>query len=135
MTDKQRDLSVYRFSQAEETLQSAQLCENMKFYKDAINRAYYSAFYSVKAVLAISDVDFKRHKDVVAYFNQYYVATEVFEKECGRKLAKLQKKREVSDYDDFYIASAEEAHQQIESATYINEAVKKFLIHKEVLKK
>lgn len=135
MTDKQRDLSVYRFSQAEETLQSARLCENMKFYKDAINRAYYSAFYAVKAVLAISDVDFKRHKDVVAYFNQHYVATEMFEKECGRKLAKLQKKREASDYDDFYIASAEEAHQQIESAAYINRAIKVFLIHKEVLKK
>ncbi len=39
MTDKQRDLSAYRFSQAEETLQSAKLCESMKFYKDAINRA------------------------------------------------------------------------------------------------
>jgi uncharacterized protein (UPF0332 family) len=53
MTDKQRDLSQYRFSQAEETIQSAHLCENMKFYKDAINRAYYAAFYAIKAVLAI----------------------------------------------------------------------------------
>lgn len=104
MTDKQRDLSCYRFSQAEETLTTAQLCQKEKFYKDAINRAYYAAFYAVKAVLAISDVDFKRHKDVVAYFNQNYVATEVFPKDYGRRLARLQKKRENSDYDDFYIA-------------------------------
>lgn len=133
MTDKQRDLSRYRFSQAEETMQSARLCEEMKFYKDAINRAYYAAFYAVKAVLAVSDVDFKRHKDVVAYFNQYYVATEIFEKDCGRKLARLQRKREASDYDDFYIASADEADEQIISAAYIIEAVKVFLTEKEIL--
>ncbi len=133
MTDKQRDLSRYRFSQAEETMQSARLCEEMKFYKDAINRAYYAAFYAVKAVLAVSDVDFKRHKDVVAYFNQHYVATEIFEKDCGRKLARLQRKREASDYDDFYIASADEADEQIMSATHIIEAVKVFLTEKEIL--
>lgn len=133
MTDKQRDLSRYRFSQAEETMQSAQLCGKMKFYKDAINRAYYAAFYAVKAVLAISDVDFKRHKDVVAYFNQHYVSTEIFEKDCGRRLARLQRKREASDYDDFYIASADEADEQIISATYIIESVKVFLTKKEIL--
>lgn len=127
MTDKQKDLSLYRFSQAEETLQSAQLCESMRFYKDAINRAYYAAFYAVKAVLAIADVDFKRHKDVVAYFNQNYVATEIFEKDCGRKLARLQRKREASDYDDFYIASADEANEQIASAIYIIKNVKTYL--------
>lgn len=33
MTDKQKDLSLYRFLQAEETLQSVQLCGSMKFYK------------------------------------------------------------------------------------------------------
>jgi uncharacterized protein (UPF0332 family) len=132
MTDKQRDLSQYRFSQAEETIQSAHLCENMKYYKDAINRAYYAAFYAVKAVLAISDVDFKRHKDVVAYFNQNYVATEIFEKDCGRKLARLQKKREASDYDDFYLASADEAKEQIVSAEYIIREVKKYLTQKEI---
>ena len=109
MTEKQRDLCIYRLKQAEETVQSAKLCKNNHFYKDAINRAYYAAFYAVKAVLAIEGIDFKRHKDVVAYFNQHYVATGLFSKETGKSLARLQKKREVSDYDDFYIASAEEA--------------------------
>lgn len=54
--------------------------------------------YAVKAVLAMEMVDFKRHKDVMAYFNKNYVATEVFEKTTGRMLAQLQLKREKSDY-------------------------------------
>ena len=54
-------------------------CLKDGFYKDAINRSYYAAFYSIKAILALGTVDFKRHKDVVAYFNKEYVATEQFE--------------------------------------------------------
>ena len=127
MTEKQKDLCVYRLRQAEETVQSAKLCQDNHFYKYAINRAYYAAFYAIKAVLAIEGVDFKRHKDVVAYFNQHYVATEVFSKESGRTLARLQRKREVSDYDDFYIASVEEAREQIEVAANITAEVKKYL--------
>lgn len=56
-------------------------------------------------MLATEGTDFKRHKDVIAYFNKNYVATEKFEKAMGRMLATLQQKREASDYDDFYIAS------------------------------
>ena len=127
MTEKQKDLCVYRVNQAEETVQSAKLCKENHFYKDAINRAYYAAFYAIKAVLAVEGVDFKRHKDVVAYFNQHYVATEVFSKESGRSLARLQRKREASDYDDFYIASVEEAQEQIEVAAKIAAGVKEYL--------
>ena len=80
-----------------------------KLYKDVINRSYYTAFYAIKAVLALEEKDFKRHKDAVAYFNQTYVATEIFPREIGKKLGRLKKERESSDYDDFYIASLSEA--------------------------
>lgn len=48
MTDKQKALSLYRVSQAEETIKSAQLCIDNHLFKDAINRSYYAAFYAVK---------------------------------------------------------------------------------------
>ena len=51
----------------------------------------------------------------------------MFSKETGRALARLQKKREVSDYDDVYIASAEEAMEQIEVASNIVAEVKVYL--------
>ena len=104
-----------------------------KFFKDSINRSYYAAFYAVKAVLALEDIDFKRHKDVIAYFNQHLVATEKFDREVGRKLARLQKKRETSDYDDFFVASMGEASEQLEMAGFIIDTVKKYLTEKAVL--
>ena len=44
--------------------------------------------------MALEEVDFKKHKDVVAYFNRTYAATEKIPREIGRKLARLQQKRE-----------------------------------------
>ena len=60
---------------------------------------------------------------MVAYFNKEYVATGIFEKDMGRKLARLQQLREKSDYDDFFIASQEEASSQSEAAKDIINAV------------
>ena len=89
MDDKKWDLSKYRFQTALETLETAKLCYNNKYYKDAINRSYYAAFYAIKSVLALKSTDFKRHKDVVGFFNKNYVATEIFAKDIGRKLGRL----------------------------------------------
>ena len=117
--DKRQDLCNYRIDQAKETINVAKLCFENGHYKDAINRAYYAAFYAVKAVLALDNIDFKRHKDVAATFNHNYIASGMYEKEIGRLLSRLQKKRENSDYDDFYIASKEEAEDQIKFAEQI----------------
>ena len=67
----------------------------------------------------MSTVDFKRHKDVMGYFNKEYVAKEVFPREIGRKLGTLQRVREKSDYDDFYIASKEKATEQFQTAELV----------------
>ncbi len=73
--NKAINLCIYRINNANETLDTARLCVEHKRYKDAINRCYYAAFYAIKAALALEQIDFKRHKDAVAYFNQNYVAS------------------------------------------------------------
>lgn len=77
--------------------------------------------------MALKTIDFKRHKDVMAYFNKEYVASGIFPREIGRLIGMMQRVREKSDYDDFYIASKEKAEEQFESATIVIEAVKKYL--------
>ena len=127
MDNRQKELSDYRLHQAEESLKVSKYCFDNEFYKDSINRSYYSAFYSVKAVLAYGTIDFKRHKDVIGYFNKEYVASGVFPRELGRRLGTLKQYREKSDYDDFYIASKEIAIEQIETANLVLDKVKEYL--------
>lgn len=124
MLDERRvDLCNYRMKNSEDSLTAAEDCLEKGLYRDAINRS----FYEIKALLALEEVDFKKHKDVVAYFNRTYAATEKIPREIGRKLARLQQKREKSDYDDFYIASKEETMEQIENTKSVILAVKDYL--------
>lgn len=127
MDERQKALSSYRFQEAEDSLKVANHCFDEGLYKDSINRSYYSAFYAIKAVLALGTVDFKRHKDVIAYFNQHFVATGIFARELGRRLGMLKQLREKSDYDDFYIASKEQAKEQLETAELIIESIRTYL--------
>ena len=105
MNDKKEDLCIYRIRNAVETLGVAVLCLESQHYKDSINRSYYAAFYAIKAVLALEEIDFKRHKDAVAYFNKTYIAKEIFPREMGKRLGRLKQERENSDYNDYSDAS------------------------------
>ena len=132
MNDKKEDLCIYRIRNAVETLGVAELCLKSQHYKDSINRSYYAAFYAIKAVLALEEIDFKRHKDAVAYFNKTYVATEIFPREIGKKLGRLKQERESSDYDDFYVASLTDATDQYNSAKLIIDVIEKYLAKKSI---
>ena len=121
------NLAKYRIDTARETLNVAKECLENKHYKDSINRSYYASFYAARSILALERIDFKRHKDVIAYFNKNYVATGIFEKDIGRKLARLQQKREQSDYDDFYIASKLDTVNQVTIAKEIIGEIKTYL--------
>lgn len=130
MDNRQEELSKYRIQEAKNSLKVAEHCLHESWYKDSINRSYYAAFYAIKAVLALGTIDFKRHKDVVAYFNKEYVANNIFPRELGRRLGMLKQLREKSDYDDFYIASKEQADEQYNTAEYVIESIEKYLADK-----
>ena len=91
-----KELAKHRLEQAKENLEEAEILYNVKKYKGANNRAYYSIFHSIKAVLALEPIDFKRHKDVVGYFNKNYVYPEIFPRKMGSKIADASSVREDS---------------------------------------
>lgn len=85
------EFAKYRLERAKQDLSDAEFNYEHKRYLNANNRAYYSIFHAIKAVLALEKVDFKRHKDVLAYFNEYYIKTEKFPKVISKKLVKQAK--------------------------------------------
>lgn len=127
MDNRQKELSLYRIREAEDSLIVSENCLNSGFYKDSINRSYYAAFYAIKSVLALGLIDFKRHKDVIAYFNKEYVAAGVFSRDIGKRLSALKQLREKSDYDDFFLASKEQAKAQHETAALIIKEIQNYL--------
>ena len=120
--------SKYRLNKAKETLETAKMIfKDGKDFTSANNRAYYAIFYAIRAVLAIKEVDFKRHKDVLSYFNKEYVNKEIFPKTIGRRISQAQRIREDSDYDDEYEPSFEKTEQQIKTAQELIELVENYI--------
>ena len=120
--------SKYRLNKAKETLETAKMIFNDgKDFTSANNRAYYAIFYAIRAVLAIEEIDFKRHRDVLAYFNKEYVNEGKFPKMIGRKISQAQRVREDSDYDDDYEPSFEKTEQQINTAQELIDLVEEYI--------
>ncbi len=121
------ELAKHRLEQAKENFEEAEILYKANKFKGANNRAYYCIFHSIKAVLALEPIDFKRHKDVIGYFNKNYVNTEIFPKNVGKRIVKASKVREDSDYDDEYSVDSEKTMIQIETAKELIELVEKYL--------
>lgn len=122
-----KELSKHRLEQAKEDLAAGELLYESKFYKSANNRAYYSIFHSIKAVLALEPIDFKRHKDVLAYFNKNYISTEIFPKTMGRKIQNASTMREDSDYDDEFVVDEQKTKLQLDTARELIGLVEDYL--------
>lgn len=121
------DVALHRLNVAIEDLDDAQILFDAGKFRGANNRAYYSIFHAIDAVLAKEGKAFKRHKDVLAYFNKNYVATEIFSRDLGKRIVTAEEIRDNSDYDPFYIASKQITANQIETARELINEVKKYL--------
>ena len=122
-----QNVAEHRLEQAKEDLEAGKLLYDKNFYKSANNRAYYSIFHSIKAVLALEPIDFKRHKDVLAYFNKNYINKEIFSRMMGRKIQNASAIREDSDYDDEFIVDADKTNEQLKTAEELIELVDKYI--------
>ncbi|HIR93697.1 MAG TPA: HEPN domain-containing protein [Candidatus Egerieimonas intestinavium] len=111
-----RDLVLYRLEVAKSDIKSAKILLEAGEFRGANNRAYYGIYHAVSAMHALDGNAYKRHKDALANFNKKYIKTEIFPRTLGRRIAEAEEIRHASDYDDFYIATEDEAKEQIATA-------------------
>lgn len=111
-----KELFEHRLEQAKEELEAGKILYNSNLFKSANSILYNSIFHSMKAVLALEPIDFKRHKDVIAYFNKNYIHTEIFPKNMRRRISDASRIGKDSDYDDEFIFKPEDTLAQIETA-------------------
>lgn len=114
-------LAKVRMERAKELLVEAKELLNRESYKSANNRAFYAIEKSVKALLATEQIEVTTHNGGLKQFNFMFIfkGDGTFTSDDYQKIARAEQIRNASDYDDFYVASTEEARQQVESADYI----------------
>jgi len=125
------DLSGYRMAKAKEDLDTAEEnLENGK-YRASVNRSYYAVFHALRAVTALDRFDSGKHSGIIAYFNQHYVKSGIFDKEISKMIDSCYRLREKADYDDFFLAAKEDAVMQLDKARRIICTVEAYLTTKE----
>ena len=134
------DLCFYRFEKAAEDLKTAGNNFDSKDYRAANNRAYYSVFHSLRAVLALDHYDSKKHSGIIAEFRRKYMKNRIFPVEMSRMIDSAFEIRNASDYDDMFIANKDETKTQIENAEYVLKEVAEYIglpisAYKELLEK
>ena len=121
---------LYRLEAAKSDIKSAKILLEAGEFRGANNRAYYGIYHAVSAIHALDGNAYKRHKDALANFNKNYIKTEIFPRTLGIKNAEAEEIRHASDYDDFYIATREEAEEQITTAEERVVQVQKYVTDK-----
>jgi len=127
LNEKCISLSRYRLEQSEEFLNSAVKNLDMDELKTANNRAYYSIFHAMRAILALDEVDFKKHSGVIAYFRENYIKPGIIDKNCSDIISNASLIRNKSDYDDFYVAVKSETIEQVNNAKIFFKHIKSYL--------
>ncbi|MFH1829253.1 MAG: HEPN domain-containing protein [Pseudomonadota bacterium] len=64
-----------------------------------VSRAYYAAFYAMKAQLAFAEVVTRSHKQALIEFRKHFIRTKRLSAKYSKLLTKLFEMRELADYD------------------------------------
>ena len=126
--EERRDLSKARFDRARDCLHTAKVNREINDYRAAANRSYYAIFHSMRAVLALVEVDMSKHSGVMAEFRKRYLKTEILDRKLSAIITQAFEVRNASDYDDFYIVAKEDVDLQIDNAIKFMHAVGNYLI-------
>jgi len=127
LENQNRDLAKYRLAKSNECYVAANSLFTEGLYAHSVNRSYYAIFHAIRAVLALTGIDFKKHSGVISYFQQHYVKTEIFERKYSDFVKEAFTLRTDSDYEDFYVVSKDDALDQIEHAKQFITAAEEFI--------
>ena len=133
--ENMKNLSRIRYERAVELQDEAESLLNGKHYKSANNRAFYSVEKAVKAALAAKGKDSETHNGVIRTFNMEFIhnQNDFFCREDMKIIQSIERIRNASDYDDFYVTSKAECEEQVKKAKEILEKVKCFLEFESVI--
>lgn len=110
-------LIKYRLDQANEVLVDAHALSDLKRTPISIvNRAYYSMFYAVLALMISIDKSTIKHQGVLSFFDEHFIKTKIFPKEMSKYIHAAFESRQEGDYRETSKVDRETAKEILDSA-------------------
>lgn len=80
----------------------------------AIQRLYYASFYMASALLLKNNISAQSHNGVVSQLGFHFITTGKLDKTEGRLYSRLLQNRIISDYNNFFDFTEEDATELLE---------------------
>lgn len=124
-----KSLAFVRLDRAKELYMEANELMKMDSYKSANSRFFYALEKCNKALLDIQQMDVEMHNGAVSQFNLLFIhkGNTTFTKDDYQKIAKADRIRNASDYDDFYIVNKAETKELIKFVLEFIEKTEKYI--------
>lgn len=126
-SDQLAALLKYRIQQANETFHESEILFNQSAYRGTINRAYYSMFYSVLALLATKKLGTSKHSGVIGLFDREFVKTGILPRELSRALRLAFDRRQTHDYGELVEIDEQVAQETLNDAKAFISSVESYL--------
>ena len=111
---------------ADKSIKGARILFKDGLYGFAVSRAYYAMLYLVTVVLT-KNLNFSKHKAVVAAFGQHFIKTNIFDHKFHRYLVAAFEQRQIGDYEPLEEITEETAEMNIKRAVEFFDVVKEYL--------
>ena len=121
------DLALYRLEKAERCLSDSETLYNKGSFEGAVNRSYYCIYHSIRSLLALDGVEYKRHSGNISHFREKYIKTGIFDKSLSIIVGNAFDTRSDSDYEDYISFSSKDAEQQVNNARLFYSTIRDYV--------
>ena len=117
LNDEERKLLVeFEVEKAHQLIDQFPILESAELWDTLANHVYYAVFHAVTALLIKNGLHAGSHQGVSVLFNKHFVKENLIDEKYGRLLARLENKREKSDYTCLFETTKEEVLPMIPQA-------------------
>lgn len=121
------DLIAYRLAEAKDTQIDVELLISHDRLRAAINRIYYSMFYSLLALGLKYEFETSKHAQLIGWFNKKFIHEQQIDSKYGKMINKAFNRRTKGDYDSFIEFDLETVQEMYEEMIDFNQTIERFL--------
>lgn len=115
-------------ARAKDCLNSAEYDLKGNFFLATANRAYYTCYYCITALLYTVDVEAKTHEGTHRKFHEHFIKSGIFPTDLGSAVGILFDRRQVADYNLEGDITSDEATDSVEKAKHFYQEVVEYLV-------
>jgi uncharacterized protein (UPF0332 family) len=121
------DLIQYRLDEATETQADVELLIAHDRLRAAINRIYYSMFYSLLALGLKYEFETSKHAQLIGWFNKTFINEGLIGSNYGKIINKAFNRRTKGDYDSYIEFDLDTVKEMYEEMMDFNSAIERFI--------